>query len=163
MADNASADTGTLHSWSLIVTPKAFSCTSGAIYRYVIADDKTGRLLLFNLGGDFTLIDCRKGVTLATGTGAVQLSDPFTQPPPGTSCKIVLVAGSGKNATVSINATANLCTKVGDATATVAGVTYTLHDSNISNSSFTCGAVVAPPASGDEQRLAPGATGRGLR
>jgi hypothetical protein len=98
------------------------------VYDYVIVDDSRGEILRFiSATGDYDFFDCRKGISLS-GRGTVTIN----------SCKAHLEAGGEKGSNLHVDVLGNSCTKVGDATVDFAGLTHTLHDSNMSGNVAGC-------------------------
>jgi hypothetical protein len=95
-----------------------------AVNAYMIVDDTSGLTLLFDQAGNYYVINCRKSpAPLFSGAGTIAIN----------GCKVTLLAGTGKGATQSVNATVNTCTKVASATVNYAGQTFTLNDANVTN------------------------------
>ncbi|MGH9763559.1 MAG: proprotein convertase P-domain-containing protein, partial [Blastocatellia bacterium] len=78
VTDEAEADTGTLKTWSLIVTPVAFTCTPFVPppppFNTCLQDDHTGDYIQWNsTTGAYTFVHCGTGGFTLNGTGTVSL------------------------------------------------------------------------------------------
>jgi hypothetical protein len=96
-----------------------------------VQDDASKSVLKFNsFGGSYQFIDCKKGGTLATGTGKVTKL----------GCKIFLTTTGTKPGGGPVSAEVNICTFVASATIklTPTGATQILKDTDIRNNTCAC-------------------------
>jgi hypothetical protein len=95
------------------------------VFDYVIVDDSNGRILRFlSTTGEYDFFDCRKSKSLS-GQAQVTIS----------SCKTELRDNKPDR---TLTVLTNPCTRVGNATLTYQGITYTLSDTNLSNNIIRC-------------------------
>jgi hypothetical protein len=95
------------------------------VFDYVIVDDSNGRILRFlSTTGEYDFFDCRKSKSLS-GQAQVTIS----------SCKTELRDNKPDR---TLTVLTNPCTRVGNATLTYQGITYTLTDANLSNNIVRC-------------------------
>jgi uncharacterized repeat protein (TIGR01451 family) len=120
IADEASADTGTLNTWSLIVTPVAFSCTAFAPAASVSATKTVAGTFVAGGAVTYTITLTNTG----TGTQADNAGDEFTDVLPAT---LSLVSATASSGTALANTGTNTVTWNGALPAVVGQVMITIN------------------------------------